>query len=106
MLAAQDYPPAGARVLSAYRRHFGSDPGPDALYGYEAMSVVLDAIRRAGSRGNDRQAVIDGFFAVRNRDSVLGRYSIDANGETTLSRYGVDRIVGSRPVFYRAIGIG
>jgi branched-chain amino acid transport system substrate-binding protein len=106
VLATYDYPPAATRVLGAYRRHFGSEGGPSALYGYEAMSVVLDAIRRAASRGNDRQAVIDSFFAVRNRNSVLGRYSIDAGGETTLSRYGVDRIVGSRPVFYRAIDIG
>jgi branched-chain amino acid transport system substrate-binding protein len=106
VLGPHQYPPAAARVLDAYRRHFGSEPGAEALYGYEAMSVVLDAIRRAGSRGNDRQAVIDSFFALRNRNSVLGRYSIDAGGETTLSRYGVDRIVGSRPVFFRAIDIG
>ena len=105
VLATNDYPPTAARVLSAYRRHFGSEPGPNALYGYEAMSVVLDAIRRAASHGNDRQAVINSFFAVRNRNSVLGRYSIDAGGETTLPRYGVDRVVASRPVFYRAIDI-
>lgn len=106
VLATYQYPPAAARVLSAYRRHFGSEPGPNALYGYEAMSVVLDAIRRAASHGNDRQAVINSFFAVRNRNSVLGRYSIDAGGETTLPRYGVDRVVASRPVFYRSIDIG
>jgi branched-chain amino acid transport system substrate-binding protein len=106
VLAPSEYPPAAARILSAYRRRFGSQPGPSALYGYEAMSVVLDAIRNAGPRGNDRQAVIDRFFAVRNRNSVLGRYSIDAGGETTLSRYGVDRIIASRPVFYRAFDLG
>jgi branched-chain amino acid transport system substrate-binding protein len=106
VLATYEYPPTAARILSAYRRHFGSEPGPNALYGYEAMSVVLDAIRRAASHGNDRQAVISSFFAVRNRNSVLGRYSIDAGGETTLPRYGVDRVVASRPVFYRAIDIG
>jgi branched-chain amino acid transport system substrate-binding protein len=106
VLATYQYPPAAARVLSSYRRHFGSEPGPNALYGYEAMSVVLEAIRRAASHGNDRQAVINSFFAVRNRNSVLGRYSIDAGGETTLPRYGVDRVVASRPVFYRSIDIG
>lgn len=106
LLAVDEYPPAAARVLSAYRRQFGSDAGPNALYGYEAMSVVLEAIRRAGSRGNDRQTVIDDFFATRNRNSVIGRYSIEADGETTLSRYGVDRIVDSRPVFYRAFDVG
>jgi hypothetical protein len=37
---------------------------------------------------------------------VLGSYSIQPDGETTLSRYGVDRVRGGRPVFYRAIDIG
>jgi branched-chain amino acid transport system substrate-binding protein len=69
------------------------------------MSVVLEAIRRAGARGNDRQTVIDRFFQTADRDSVLGRYSVRANGETTLPRYGVDRIVNGRAVFYRSIDI-
>jgi branched-chain amino acid transport system substrate-binding protein len=97
------YSPSAERVLSDYTRHFGGEVGPYALYGYEAMSVVLMAISDAGSRGNDRQTVIKRFFAVRNRDSVLGRYSIQANGETTLSRYGVDRVVSGHLVFYRAL---
>ena len=105
MLAPSEYPPAAARVLDDYRRQFGGQPGAYALYGFEAMSVVLDAIRRAGSHGNDRQTVIDRFFATANRDSVLGRYSMQADGETTLSRYGVDRIVGGRAQFYRALDI-
>ncbi len=48
ILPLADYPPPAARVLADYRRQFGGRPGPYALYGYEAMSVVLDAIRRAG----------------------------------------------------------
>ena len=93
VLARAQYPPAAARVLADYRRRFGEQADPYALSGYEAMSVVLDAIRRAGSRGNNRQSVIDEFFAVRDRNSVLGRYSVAADGETTLGRYGVDRVV-------------
>jgi len=100
------YPPPSARVLADYRRIFGGEPGAYALYGYEAMSVVLDAIRTAGVHGNDRQSVIDRLFAVRNRDSVLGRYSIEADGETTLGRYGVDRVQNGQPAFYRAIDVG
>ncbi len=100
------YPPQSARVLADYRRIFGGEPGAYALYGYEAMSVVLDAIRTAGAHGNDRQSVIDRFFAARNHDSVLGRYSIEADGETTLSPYGVDRVQNGQPVFYRAIDVG
>jgi branched-chain amino acid transport system substrate-binding protein len=105
VLPTGSYPRSAQRTLSDYRRRFGGEAGPYALYGYEAMSVVLDAIRAAGSHGNDRQTVIDRFFAVRNRNSVLGRYSIGPDGETTLSRYGVDRIVNGRPVFYRALEV-
>ena len=96
MLASSLYPPSARRVLSDYRGHFGAEAGPYALYGYEAMSVVLDSIRGAGSDGNDREAVIDRFFAITNRDAVIGRYSMQANGETTQSRYGVDRVVDGR----------
>jgi len=105
VLAPALYPPAARRVLSDYARRFGGEAGPEALYGYEAMSVVLDAIRRAGSAGGSRQTVIDRFFSVRDRDSVLGRYSIQPDGETTLSRYGVDRVVNGLPVFDRAIEV-
>jgi branched-chain amino acid transport system substrate-binding protein len=93
-------------VLRDYRRTFGAEGGPYALYGYEAMTLVLDAIRSAGARGNDRQTVVDGVFATTNRKSVIGRYSIEANGETTLPTYGVDRVLDGRPAFYRAMDIG
>jgi branched-chain amino acid transport system substrate-binding protein len=63
-------------------------------------------VRDAGARGNDRQTVIDRVFATKDRNSVIGNYSIDADGETTLSSYGVDRIVNGRPAYYRAIKIG
>jgi branched-chain amino acid transport system substrate-binding protein len=96
------YPPVARAILAQYRARFHEAAGPYALEGYEAMSAVLLAIRRAGSRGNDRQAVIDKFFAIRARESVLGRYSIEASGDSTLTRYGVDRVAGGRLVFYRA----
>ncbi len=99
------YPPAAAHVLADYRRHFGGEAGPYALFGYETMSLVLDAIRSAGARGNDRQAVIEKIFDTTNRSSVIGRYSLEADGETTLSPYGIDRVRGGRPVFYRAVPV-
>jgi branched-chain amino acid transport system substrate-binding protein len=99
------YPPAAAQVLARYRRRFGGKPGTDALYGYEAMSVALLAIRRAGLRGNDRQTVLSQFFAIRHRDSMLGPYSIEADGETTLSRYGVDRVRNGQAVFSEALNV-
>ncbi len=100
------YPPAAAAVLRSYRATFHETGTAYALYGYEAMSLVLLAIRRAHSHGNDRQDVIDKLFATRSRDGVLGRYSIEANGDSTLSRYGIDQVAHGRLVFYRAFETG
>jgi branched-chain amino acid transport system substrate-binding protein len=70
------------------------------------MELVLNAVRSSRARGNDRQTVIAHVFDTRKRNSVLGRYSVQSNGETTLSRYGVDRVSAGRPVFLRAVPIG
>ena len=48
---------AGAAPTTAAT--FGGEGDAYALYGYEAMTVVLDAVRGSGARGNDRQTVID-----------------------------------------------
>ena len=39
---------------------------------------MLSAIRGARRHGDDRQTVIHKFFAIKSRDSVLGRYSVRA----------------------------
>jgi branched-chain amino acid transport system substrate-binding protein len=106
VLGAALYPPAARVVLAACRRTFGVRAGPWALYGYEAMTLVLDAIADAGARGDDRQSVIDRVLATRDRSSAIGAYSILPDGETTLSPYGVDRVVRGRAVFDRAIDVG
>jgi branched-chain amino acid transport system substrate-binding protein len=106
LLPVSLYPPSAQVVLRDYRSAFGVAGEPAALYGFESMSVVLNAIFRAGSEGGDRQTVIDRFFDGGNRDSVIGSYAIQADGETTLSRYAVDRVANGRPVFYRALNTG
>src|SRR5207249_7549794 len=73
-----------------------SSPSPYAVYGYEAMSLLLDSLRRAGARANDRAAVVDALLATRNRHSVLGTYSIDDNGDTTRTSFGVLSISAGR----------
>jgi branched-chain amino acid transport system substrate-binding protein len=100
------YPLTAQRVLADYRRQFHEQPEAYALFGYEAMSATLQAIARAGTRGNNREAVVDALFAAGEHDSVIGRYAIEPDGETTLSSYGVDHVSGGRPVFWRALDVG
>jgi branched-chain amino acid transport system substrate-binding protein len=78
-------PAKGQDFAAAFKREYGHDPGRYAAYGYEAMAVILDSINRASDPA-DRTSVTDAFFATTDRDSVLGTYSIDDHGETTLSR--------------------
>ena len=78
-------PPAGRRFARRFADEYDRPPGRYGAYGYEAMAVILDSIDRA-SEPTDRAAVIDAFFATTERDSVLGTYSIDSLGETTLDR--------------------
>jgi branched-chain amino acid transport system substrate-binding protein len=99
------YPPTGQAVLRRYAARFHEPADAYAVAGYEAMAVTLQAIREAGRHGNSREAVIDRFFATKDRASVLGRYSVQPNGDTTLTRYAVDRVRGGRPVFLRALDV-
>jgi branched-chain amino acid transport system substrate-binding protein len=90
-----ELPAAGRRFIARYARAYGASAAdPYAIYGYEAMSLLLDSLRRAGARGNDRAAVTEALLATRNRDSVLGTYSIDRNGDTTRTSFGVLSIAG------------
>jgi branched-chain amino acid transport system substrate-binding protein len=98
------YPPAGQAFFKSYKARYGQDPEPLAIYGYEAMKVMLLAIKNAGDKANDKQAVVDEFFKIKNRDSVLGRYSIDENGDTTLADYGTATVKNGRLVFRKVIG--
>jgi branched-chain amino acid transport system substrate-binding protein len=99
------YPPAGRAFFRRYKDKYGKEPETYAIYGYEAMKVALLAITNAGDKGNDRQAVIDAFFKIKGRDSVLGKYSIDANGDTTLSSYGGNTVKDGRIVFNKVITV-
>ena len=103
-LDPSSYPPAGKKFFQDFKKAYpGTTPDPYSLYGYEAMSLGLDAIKRAGASGNDRKSVVNALFATRNRQSVLGTYSIDKNGDTTLTDYGLYKIVKGQPVFDRVI---
>jgi branched-chain amino acid transport system substrate-binding protein len=97
------YPQAGQKFFRSYRKAFGAAPDPYAIYGYEAMAVALQAIKNAGDRADHDQAVIDSFFQIKDRDSVLGTYSIDEHGDTTFSDFGGYAVRGGRLVFRKEL---
>ena len=99
-VAPEQYPPAGKEFLKAYAAKFGEEnPDRYAVYGYESMMLLLDAVKRAGDKGNDRAAVVDALMSTKDREGVFGTYSIDKNGDITLTPYGIYRIEDGAMVF-------
>jgi branched-chain amino acid transport system substrate-binding protein len=100
-LPAATYPAAGQEFFRRYRAKYGRAPEPYAIYGYEAMALALDSLARGG---NTREGALAAFFATRDRASVLGTYSIDENGDTTLADYGGYRVTrGGRLRFHERL---
>jgi branched-chain amino acid transport system substrate-binding protein len=99
-LSPDQYPADGQKFFDDYMERYDvSNVDPYAIYGYEAMSLVLDTCERLGPDCSDRQAMIDGLFETKGRESVLGTYDIDENGDTTITDYGVYRIEDGELVF-------
>jgi branched-chain amino acid transport system substrate-binding protein len=82
--------PGGKQFLTAYKAKYGTaDPDPYAIYGYEVMKLGLDTIASLGANGDNKADVLKALFAIKDRQSVIGTYGFDANGDTTLKSYGL-----------------
>jgi branched-chain amino acid transport system substrate-binding protein len=103
-LDPSEYPPDGQKFFRDYEAEYGeANPNPYAVYGYEAMDLILDTCDRLGPDCGDRQMLIDALYDTKGRESVLGRYDIDENGDTTLTDYGVYRVEDGELVFDETI---
>jgi branched-chain amino acid transport system substrate-binding protein len=101
-LAPDKYPPEGQEFFTQYGEKYGDKtPDPYAIYGYEAMNLALDSIKRAGS--GDKEKILEALFATKDRKSVLGTYSIDENGDTSLTDYGVYKIENGELTFDKTV---
>jgi branched-chain amino acid transport system substrate-binding protein len=100
-IAPSGYPPAGQDFIRRYRARYG-DPTPDpyAIYGYEAMRVILDAVAAAGPQ---RRAVIRALHRMPDRAGALGTYRFDRFGDTTLRTYGIYRVREDELVYAGAV---
>ncbi len=65
------------------------------------MRLALDAIERSST--GEKADIIKALFETSDRQSVLGTYSIDENGDTTLTDYGVYSIDGGELSFDQTI---
>jgi branched-chain amino acid transport system substrate-binding protein len=97
--------PGGKDFLAAYKAKYGvSNPDPYAIYGYEVMKLGLETVKSLGAKGDSKSDVLKALFATKDRQSVLGTYGFNSNGDTTLKSYGLYK-VGSdgEPVFFKTL---
>ena len=101
-LPPSELPPEGQQFFTDYAEKYGEkSPDPYAIYGYEAMRLALDAIERSGT--GEKADVLKALFATKDRTSVLGTYSIDENGDTTLTDMALDGVENGQLTFEKVV---
>ncbi len=102
-LGIKDLPSAAETLEKFKAKYKSSTVDPYAIYGYETMALALDVLERAGDKANDRDEVIKQLLSTKDRESVLGTYSIDENGDTSLTDYGLYDIKDGLPNYVKKI---
>jgi branched-chain amino acid transport system substrate-binding protein len=85
--ATHDLPNAAA-FTTAYKAKFGKDPGAYSAAGYACAQVFLQALQAVGTGVTDLAKLREDVRAYvadpsHSYDTVLGKFSFDANGDTT-----------------------
>jgi branched-chain amino acid transport system substrate-binding protein len=75
--SVDDPSPAVRRFVVAYNKRYGADPDSIAALSYDAVRLLADAIRRAGSTEGKR--VRDALADTRDFEGVTGRITMDAD---------------------------
>jgi branched-chain amino acid transport system substrate-binding protein len=88
----QDLTASGSQFVSQFTTTYGHTPVPQAIFGYEAMSAVLAVLREAGTAANNRSTVVRDFLSIKNRQSVLGTYSMSSSGDTSIAPFVFSRM--------------
>jgi branched-chain amino acid transport system substrate-binding protein len=101
--SSADLPAQGQQFESAFRAAYGHAPATEAIFGYEAMAAVMYALKQSGSGASNRGTVVHNFFAIRNRSSALGTYSINSNGDTNIAPFVFLRVSAGALAPYKAV---
>jgi branched-chain amino acid transport system substrate-binding protein len=86
-LPASELSEEGQSFVEEYRDTYDAEVEAYTAYGYEAANVVLDAIERAYDENGEvtREGVIEQLAATEDYEGVLGTWSFDEDGDTTLT---------------------
>jgi len=80
----------GRDFYEAYKKKYNAEPEAYAVYGYEAGKIALEGIQRAGTK--DREKIRAAVAGIRDFEGALGKWSFDANGDTSLKVMMIEEI--------------
>jgi branched-chain amino acid transport system substrate-binding protein len=98
----------GQKFVENYESQYDEPIQPYTAYAYEAANVMLDAIERASEEAGgvpEREAVVEQIFATKNYHGVLGTWSFDEDGDTTLTELSVQRVENGKFVLDRVLDV-
>jgi len=108
-LPESELTPAGKEFVKSYEQQHDDEVQPYTAYAYEAANVMLDAIEAAAKENGgapDREAVLKQILATEDYKGVLGTWSFDEDGDTTLTELSVQQIQDGEFEYQRTIDAG
>lgn len=104
--APEAYTGAAKTWLDNYKKKFNVTDAPDvyAIYGYEAAKVVIAALQKAGDKADDRAAVRDAVAGTTDFTGVLGKWSFDKEGDTSLTQISAFTAKSGKWAFEKVLG--
>ena len=106
---ADQYTGDAAKFRDDYKTKYGTDLEVYTIYGYEAANVLIAAITTASKAGAKdvkalRKGILDALAATKDFKGVLGTWSFDANGDTSLKIFSGTVVTSGKFVFNKVLG--
>jgi len=106
---ADQYTGDAAKFRDDYKAKYGGDLEVYTIYGYEAANVLVAAITTASKAGAKdvkslRKGILDALAATKDFKGVLGTWSFDANGDTSLKVFSGTVVTNGKFVFSKVLG--
>jgi DNA-binding SARP family transcriptional activator/ABC-type branched-subunit amino acid transport system substrate-binding protein len=93
-LPSSRYPQAGKAFVAAFARAVGQTPMQYTVYAAQATLVMLDAIAHSnGTRGSVRANLL----TTKISNGIIGSFSFNKNGDTTVGAVTIYRIANGNP---------
>ncbi len=92
---------AGAKWYESYKAKYNAEPEAYTAYAYEAAKVAIGAINKVCK--NDRGAIREAVMATKDFNGVLGTWSFDPNGDTSLTTMSGNVVKGGKWEFVSAL---